>query len=69
MSTFTEKLPPDRGKRRDIDSHQHPPSKAKNKFCFQNRTFGSQRTKGCFEDTNEQDVEISSSKCQAQKHL
>ena len=27
MSNFTEQLPPDRGKRKDIDGHQHPPSK------------------------------------------
>jgi len=31
MSTFTEKVPPDRGKRKDIDGHQHPPSKTKKK--------------------------------------
>ena len=31
MSTFTEKLPPDRGKRKDIDGYQNPPSNAKKK--------------------------------------
>lgn len=69
MSTFTEKFPPDRGKRKALMVISTTIKNETERICFQKTFFGSQGTQRCFEDIDEQDIESTSSKCQHRKHL